>query len=202
VAHRARHSLPGSILPGSILEIRYRRTGRHAGRYVHTFGPNVGLTLGPGRSRATLYHRRRQPIWAFESDPDYDRWVAKDHRRRNVSNPRRRRRSGGGDDDLVKWALMAVAGWFVFRGLNTAAGGAVSTGGQAIIPQSSGTIWYNDPFSGGYGEFFRGSLPPGSAPPWRLASEVEQQQMQGNLLAGVLYEAGGGLIAPNPGFFT
>lgn len=189
-------------LPGSILEVRYRRTGKHPGRYAHAFGPNVALRLGPGRDRAVLYHRKRQPIWARESDPDYDRWVALDHRRRKTMNPRRRRRSsGGGGDDTMKWVLMAVAGWFVFRGLNAAAG-TVNTGGQNIIPQGAGTIWYQDPFMGGDGAFFRGSLPPGSAPPWRLASEVEQAQMQGNLLAGVLYEAGGGLIAPNPGFFS
>lgn len=115
-------------------------------------------------------------------------------------NPRRRRRRARGNDDLLTWGLIAAAGWLVFRGLTPAA--AVSTGGQAIVPQSPSTVWFSDPFTGGGGEFFIGSLPPGAAPPWRLASQQELGQMEDSLLSGVFYDAGGGLIAPNPGFFS
>lgn len=114
-----------------------------------------------------------------------------------MSNPRRRR---SGKQSDTQWLFLAVAGWFVFRSLNTL--GAVSTGGQSIIPQPSGTTWISDPYNGGDGSYFVGALPPGSAPPWRIASEVEAATLQGNLLSQSYVDAGGGLYAPNPGFFS
>lgn len=65
------------------------------------------------------------------------------------------------------WLLLGIGGAMVWAGQ------------QYILRQSSGTIWFSDPYqfddSGnpGSGMFYEGELPPGQAPPWRLASEVE-----------------------------
>lgn len=53
-------------------------------------------------------------------------------------------------------------------------------GQQYILRQEGGTIWFSDPYQydsrgqAGSGMFYVGDLPPGEAPPWRLASEQEQ----------------------------
>ena len=115
---------------------------------------------------------------------------------------RRRRR---GKDNTMLWLLGAGAAFLFWPQISQALGlatGAVSTGGQSIIPQGSSAIWFSDPYTGGGGEFFVGSLPPGSAPPWRLASTTEIGVMESGLLAGSLAQAGGGLVAPAPGFLT
>lgn len=64
-------------------------------------------------------------------------------------------------------------------------GGAVVWAGQQYINrQPSGTIWFSDPYqtdsqgNGGSGLFYEGELPPGEAPPWRLASETEQLALE------------------------
>lgn len=109
---------------------------------------------------------------------------------------KRRRRSG--DNSMLWLALGGVALYMFWPRI----AGAVSTGGQMILPQPGESIWYSDPYQGGGGEFFTGSLPPGAAPPWRLASATEMGSMQSGLLSGILMDAGGGLVAPNPGFTT
>jgi hypothetical protein len=76
-------------IPGRVVEVRYARAGRDPGRYVHRFGPNVRIKLGPGRSRVQLYHARGEPIWADERHADYDHWIDVDHKRRHM-NPRHR----------------------------------------------------------------------------------------------------------------
>lgn len=203
-AHRRKAVLNpkrGTGIPGRVLEVRYLRGGKDPGRYVHRFGPNVKMRLGPGRHQVVLYHGRREPIWTDERGRDFDHWVDVDHKRRAM-NPRRggrrrRRASGGGQPD---WLMLGLIGFGLFYFSRPA--GAVSTGGQMILPQGQNDIWFSDPFQGGGGEFFQGSLPPGSAPPWRLAAATEISAMAEGLAAGSLYAAGGGLIAPNPSFLT
>lgn len=186
-------------IPGDVLEVRYRRGGRDAGRYVHRFGPNVRMRLGPGRSRLSMYHAKGEPIWADERGRDFDHWVDVDHKRRRGMNPRRRRRrsSRGGGPDWTMWALIGLGVYLFAR-----PAGAVSTGGQPILAQPSSTLWFSDPYTGGGGEFFQGALPPGASPPWRIASQNEAAALQQGLLAGNLIQAGGGLFAPNVAFQT
>lgn len=77
------------------------------------------------------------------------------------------------------WWLLAAIG----------VGALVWKGQQYIIEQPTDTVWFSDPYQydshgvGGTGTFYVGSNPPGEAPPWRLASEQEQ-----NILAS--YEIG------------
>lgn len=99
------------------------------------------------------------------------------------------------------WLLYAGAALLLYP-LLSRSWGAVSTGGQPIIPQPGETVWYSDPYQGGGGEYFTGSLPPGASPPWRIASATEVGSMQAGLLSGYLADSGGGLIAPAPGFTT
>jgi hypothetical protein len=97
-------------------------------------------------------------------------------------------------------AMLAGIGYLIYTTfLAPSAAEAVSTGGQAIIPQSSGTVWYSDPFLNldgmpGDQSFFIGALPPGASPPWRLASVVEMAALNLGLAGGTLAVAGGGLI--------
>jgi hypothetical protein len=72
------------------------------------------------------------------------------------------------------WTLLAWLG----------IGALVWKGQQYILTQPTGTVWISDPFQTssqgvpGTGAFYVGSEPPGEAPPWRLASEQEQVQME------------------------
>lgn len=67
--------------------------------------------------------------------------------------------------------LMLLGGAYVL--------GKVWAGQQWIISQPSDTVWISDPHQTdsigqpGTGFFSVGSLPPGEAPPWRIASESE-----------------------------
>ena len=197
--HRAKARLnPRTGIPGQVLEVRYARAGKDPGRYVHKFGPNVRMRLGPGRSRVQLYHARGEPIWADERARDYDRWVALDHRRR--VNPRKRAMARQRQDDNTMWLLLGgVALWYFY---SQRAPQPVSTGGQMILPQSPVAVWYNDPASGGDAAYFQGALPPGASPPWRLASATEIAAMGEGLAVGSYTTAGGGLIAPSTTFMT
>lgn len=59
----------------------------------------------------------------------------------------------------------------------------VWAGQQYILRQPRGTVWYSDPYqtdsqgNSGDGLFYEGELPPGEAPPWRLASEAELDRL-------------------------
>ena len=116
----------------------------------------------------------------------------------------RRRRGGGMKFDVTTVALLAGVGYLVYTTFfapeTTAFEPGVSTGGQQILPQPAGTVWYSDPFQQsmdgmtGDQSFFIGSLPPGSAPPWRMASGTEIAAMNLGLAAGTIVAAGGGLI--------
>jgi len=95
-------------------------------------------------------------------------------------------------------AMVAGVGYLIYATFFAEAA-PVSTGGQGILAQPSGTVWYSDPFQNmegmmGDSSFFIGSLPPGSAPPWRLASVTEIAAMNLGLMAGTIVAAGGGLI--------
>jgi hypothetical protein len=186
------------VIPGHALEVRYRRA-TDGKLYYHPFEGPVKMVANADGS-VTLRGGKR--IWADDREAGF--WDRYGHpkRRRNPSMARRRRRS---KDNTMLWVLGAGAAFLFWPQISQALGlstGAVSTGGQSIIPQGSSAIWYSDPYQGGGGEFFVGALPPGAAPPWRLASATEIGVMESGLLAGSLAQAGGGLVAPAPGFLT
>jgi len=72
--------------------------------------------------------------------------------------------------------------WLLIFGV--AVGAKVWAGQQYIIAQPSETLWYSDPFQfdsigiPGTRMFHFGSVPPGEAPPWRLASDVERLALE------------------------
>lgn len=188
------------VIPGNALEVRYRRA-TDGKLYYHPFEGPVKMVANSDGS-VTLRGGRR--IWADDRETGFWEKYGHSKRRRNPSMARRRR--GRRKDNTMLWVLGAV-GAFMFwpqisQALGVATGGAVSTGGQSIIPQPSSSVWYSDPYTGGDSTFFVGSLPPGSAPPWRLASATEIGLMESGLLSGILAQAGGGLVAPAPGFTT
>lgn len=196
-AHRAKARVnprQRRMIPGTALEIRYLRSDGK--RYFHPFEQHVRMVANRDGS-VTLRGRKR--IHANDGEANF--WERYGHGRHGkVRNPRRRRRrqSYGSGNTLLLYAGLAL----ILYPMLTRSAYAVSTGGQAILPQPGGTVWYSDPFQGGGGEFFTGTVPPGAAPPWRLASQTERVTMQQNLISGVMYDAGGGLIAPAPGFVT
>lgn len=192
------------VIPGTALEVRYRRA-TDGKLYYHPFTGPVKMMANADGS-VTLRGGKR--IWADDREAGFwDRYGHHPKQRRNPRMARRRRRGRrrGGDNTML-WILGGAAAFLfwpqISQALGVATGGAVSTGGQAIIPQGASAIWYSDPYTGGGGEFFVGALPPGSAPPWRLASATEIGGMESGLLSGVLAQAGGGLVAPAPGFMT
>lgn len=187
------------MIPGTALEVRYRRA-TDGKLYYHPFEGPVKMVANADGS-VTLRGGKR--IWADDRESGFWDRYGHSKRRRNPSMARRRRRRGG--DNTMLWVLGAGAAFLFWPQISQALGvatGPVSTGGQSIIPQGSDAIWFSDPYTGGGGEFFVGALPPGSAPPWRLASTTEIGAMESGLLAGSLAQAGGGLVAPNPGFLT
>lgn len=193
--YRSRAKLnPRRTIPGTALEIRYLRSdGKH---YFHPFEQNVKMIANRNGS-VTLRGGKR--IWANDGEPGF--WERYGHhpRRRNPVARRRRRQSGGD----TNWLLIGAVGFIAYNLMQSGAfANLVNTGGQNIIPQGAGTIWYSDPYTGGDSAFFTGSLPPGSAPPWRLASATEIGIREAGLLTGSYADAGGGLVAPNPGFLT
>lgn len=198
-ARRSRSNVnPSRLIPGHALEVRYRRA-TDGKLYYHPFEGPVKMVANADGS-VTLRGSKR--IWADDREAGF--WDRYGHpkRRRNPGMARRRRR---GKDNTMLWLIGGAAAFFFWPQISQALGlstGAVSTGGQSIIPQGNTAIWYSDPYQGGGGEFFTGSLPPGSAPPWRLASATEIGMMESGLLSGSLAQAGGGLVAPAPGFLT
>lgn len=187
-AHR--HLNPRRVIPGRALEIRYLRSDGK--RYFHPFEHPVKMYANKDGS-VTLRGSKR--IHADDRERGF--WERYGHGRHG-SNVRKRRQSSGGYGNLWLYAGLALILYPMF----SRSWGAVSTGGQMILPQSGESIWYSDPYQGGGGEFFVGSLPPGASPPWRLASTTEIGAMQSGLLSGSLAQAGGGLVAPAPGFTT
>lgn len=197
---RARAALNPRSIPGTALEIRYRRA-TDGKLYYHPFEGPVRMVANADGS-VTLRGRHAR-IWADDRERGF--WERYGHTRRRRSNPMARRRRRRGGDNTMWWLLGGAAAFFFWPQINQALGvatSAVSTGGQPIIPQPSQSIWYSDPYQGGGGEFFTGGLPPGASPPWRLASTTEIGSMQSGLMVGALVDAGGGLVAPNPGFLS
>jgi len=74
-----------------------------------------------------------------------------------------------------------MTGFWLLLGIG---GAVVWAGQQYILRQPGGTIWFSDPYqfdsvgNAGSGLFYQGDLPPGEAPPWRLASEAEQAALE------------------------
>lgn len=199
---RASFSSNPRVIPGQALEVRYRRA-TDGKLYYHPFTGPVKMVANADGS-VTLRGARR--IWADDREAGFWDRYGHSKRRRNPMARRRRRRGRRGGDNTMLWLAGGVAAFFfwpqISQALGVATGGAVSTGGQSIIPQGTEAIWYSDPYQGGGGEYFVGALPPGAAPPWRLASTTEIGAMESGLLSESLYQAGGGLVAPNPAFFT
>jgi hypothetical protein len=195
-AHRAKASLNPRTIPGRALEIRYLRSDGK--RYFHPFEHPVKMIANRDGS-VTLRGGKR--IHADDREPHF--WERYGHGRHGkVKNPRRyRRRSKATYGGSGTFWLYVGAALILYPMLTRNAYG-VSTGGQSIIPQASDAVWYSDPYQGGGGEYFVGSLPPGASPPWRLAAATEIGAMQAGLLSGSLAHAGGGLVAPAPGFTT
>lgn len=196
--HRSLAKLnPGRrTIPGRALEIRYLRSDGK--RYFHPFEHPVKMIANRDGS-VTLRGGKR--IHADDGEPHF--WERYGHGRhgkvRNPKRYRRRSRSYGGGGNAF-WLYVGAA--LILYPMLTRNAYGVSTGGQAIIPQPSDAVWYSDPYQGGGGEYFVGSLPPGASPPWRLAAATEIGAMQAGLLSGYLAQAGGGLVAPAPGFTT
>lgn len=190
--HRAKAVLnPRRVIPGRALEIRYLRSDGK--RYFHPFEHPVKMYANQDGS-VTLRGAKR--IHADDREAGF--WERYGHGRHGTNVRKRRRQSSGGYGNLWLYAGLAL----ILYPMLSRSWGAVSTGGQMILPQSGESIWYSDPYQGGGGEFFVGSLPPGASPPWRLASTTEIGAMQSGLLSGSLAQAGGGLVAPAPGFIT
>jgi hypothetical protein len=126
-------------IPGHVLEVRYARSGRDPGRYVHRFGPNVRVKLGPGRSRLQLYHAQGQPIWADERGKDFDKWVDLDHHRRRDGNPRGRRTTMARRQHRRKHSRQSSGGLF---GLSTT---------QLLLLGVGGYLWYSGALTGLFG---------------------------------------------------
>ena len=184
------------VIPGHALEVRYRRA-TDGKLYYHPFEGPVKMVANADGS-VTLRGTKR--IWADDRERGF--WERYGHSRKRRRNPMARRRRK--EDNTMLWLIGGAAALFFWPQISQALGTGqpVSTGGQSIIPQAGSSIWYSDPYQGGGGEYFTGTLPPGSSPPWRLASTTEIGSMQMGLLAGSLADAGGGLIAPAPGFLT
>lgn len=192
--HRAKATFNPRTIPGRALEIRYLRSDGK--RYFHPFEHNVKMIANRDGS-VTLRGSKR--IHADDREPGF--WKRYGHgRHRKMTNPRRRRRRSTGASP--NWLLIGGVGLLVYAMMNRNQVGAVSTGGQMIVGQGAGTIWYADPYQGGDAAFFTGPLPPGASPPWRIASATEVAAREMGLLAGSYVDAGGGLVAPNPGFLT
>lgn len=175
-------------IPGRALEIRYLRSDGK--RYFHPFEHPVKMVANADGS-VTLRGARR--IHADDGEAGF--WERYGHGRSRRRNPVAKRRRGGGTNWLL-WSGLALIAYNLFRPT------AVSTGGQMILPQPGDSIWFSDPYTGGDSTYFVGSLPPGASPPWRLASATEIGAMQSGLMVGALAQAGGGLVAPAPGFLT
>jgi hypothetical protein len=193
--HRSRAKLnPGRrTIPGRALEIRYLRSDGK--RYFHPFEHPVKMIANRDGS-VTLRGAKR--IHADDGEPQF--WERYGHGRAR-RNPMARRRRSYSRSSGSNWLLYIGAAVLLYPMLTRNAYG-ISTGGQMILPQGNEAVWYSDPYQGGGGEYFVGTLPPGAAPPWRLAAATEIGSMQAGLLSGYLAQAGGGLVAPAPGFTT
>jgi hypothetical protein len=152
-------------IPGEVLEIRYRRSGRNGGKYYHPFKPGVRMVANADGS-VTL--RGRQNIHADDREPGF--WERYGHghgRRRNPTMAR------GFKLDGMTLALLAGGAFLIFKGglldsltgsmFARPAGADPATGAEPIL------YWFND-------QTFEvverwGTTPPG--PGFRPASSYE-----------------------------
>jgi len=175
-------------IPGRALEIRYQRTGSQPGRYKHPFESPVRMYA---MNDGSVLLRGSKRLHADDRERDFDQYVHPQHRRRNPMARRKRRASG--QMGTGTWLLIGLGALLLLRPGST---GALMTGG-GIVSQPNTSFWYSDPYqAGGNGAFFMGSLPPGSAPPWRLASQTEIVGLEDGMTTGMYSAAGGGLYVP------
>lgn len=98
------------MIPGTAVQIRYRRSGAQRGMYYHDFKPGVRMVANADGS-VTLRGPRK--IHAVDTEPGF--WQRYGHgKERGMRNARRRRSSGGGMD-MSTLLLLAVGGYVVYR---------------------------------------------------------------------------------------
>lgn len=106
--HRTLVANPRAI-PGTVMQIRYRRPGAMRGLYKHDFKPGVRMVANADGS-VTLRGPRK--IHAVDSEPGF--WQKYGHERgRGMRNARRRRASSGGMDTTTM-LLLAVGGYLAY----------------------------------------------------------------------------------------
>jgi hypothetical protein len=142
-------------IPGTALEIRYRRTGSQPGLYKHPFEHPVRMYAN-GDGSVTL--RGAKKLHADDRDADFEQYVSPHHRRRN---PMARRRSGGGGGSNM-WLLIGLGAFLLLRPGTLSAGGGTTT-------YAPGTVWVDTTD----GTMIVGPSQPG--PNWRLATQAEIQ---------------------------
>ena len=163
-------------IPGEAVELRYLRTGQMAGPYRHTFKRGVKLyALNDG----SVLLKGRETLHADDRTPGFWRRYGR-HRTRRIGTMAR---PGGGN--LMMLAGIGLLGWAWWSGKLTLpslltprpAGASVQRPGDAapFLPQPF-AYWHNPTTT----ELFLAGadgLPPGTVPPWRLASEDELGQL-------------------------
>jgi hypothetical protein len=150
--HRKRAALNPGRIPGTALEIRYRRSGSQPGLYKHPFEHPVRMYANVDGS-VTL--RGTKKIHADDRERDFDQYVHPSHGRRNPMA----RRSGGGGSGM--WLLIGLGALLLLRPGTLSAGG-----GTTYAP---GTVWLDTTD----GTMVVGPSQPG--PNWRLATQAEIQ---------------------------
>jgi hypothetical protein len=151
--HRQAAKNPRRI-PGTALEIRYRRTGTQPGLYKHPFEQPVRMVAN-GDGSVTL--RGTKKLHADDRDADFETYLSKSHRRRN---PMARRR-GGSRGGSNMWLLIGLGVFLLLRP------GTLSAGGPTTY--APGTVWVDTTD----GTMIVGPSLPG--PNWRLATQAEIQ---------------------------
>jgi hypothetical protein len=139
-------------------------------------------TIRGHRRYVVMSEHRRNPLVTVQAGSGVP---VLPHKQRRYRPPA----DGDGFGSLLILAAVGVGIWYFAAYRPTAA--AASPGAPAIGAQ---VMWFSDPTAGGDQSLFMGSLPPGSAPPWRRANAQEQA----DLAAGLYRPAGGGLYVLNP----
>ena len=99
-------------IPGRVMEIRYRRSGKDRGLYKHPFTGRVGMYA---RADGSILLRGRSRVWADDREAGFSRYT---HGR---SNPMARRNGGGGGMGLL---ILGAAALFLLSKKGTAVAAA------------------------------------------------------------------------------
>jgi hypothetical protein len=154
--HRRRAVLNPGRIPGTALEIRYRRSGSQPGLYKHPFEHPVRMYAN-GDGSVTLRGAKR--IHADDRERDFDQYVHPSHGRRNPMA----RRSGGGRN---MWLWIGLGALLI---LKPGILGGIATAGGGSTTYAPGTVWLDTTD----GTMVVGPSLPG--PNWRLATQAEIQ---------------------------